>query len=150
MRAVIQRVARASVKVGEEVVGSIGRGVCVFVGISREDSDDDIEYIVRKILNVRLFESDKKRWDKSVKDEGLEVLCVSQFTLYGFLKGNKLDFHNSMNPEDASVFYSRFMDKMRSSYSHDKIQDGRFAAMMNVEIINDGPVTINLDSKNRD
>ncbi|VDM79290.1 unnamed protein product [Strongylus vulgaris] len=65
---------------------SIGRGVCVFVGISRDDKDDDIEYIVRKILNIRLFESDKKRWDKSVKDEDLEVLCVSQFTLYGILK----------------------------------------------------------------
>ncbi|XGW04130.1 hypothetical protein V3C99_015351, partial [Haemonchus contortus] len=86
MRAVIQRVARASVKVGEEVVSSIGRGVCVFVGISRDDKDDDIEYIVRKILNVRLFASENKRWDKSVKDEGLEILCVSQFTLYGFLK----------------------------------------------------------------
>ncbi|CAJ0591412.1 unnamed protein product [Cylicocyclus nassatus] len=150
MRAVIQRVAKASVKVGEEVVGSIGRGVCVFVGISKDDKEDDIEYIVRKILNIRLFESDKKRWDKSVKDEGLEVLCVSQFTLYGILKGNKLDFHNSMNPEDASAFYARFMDRMRSSYSHEKIQDGRFAAYMNVEIVNDGPVTINIDSKIKD
>ncbi|KHJ87488.1 D-tyrosyl-tRNA(Tyr) deacylase, partial [Oesophagostomum dentatum] len=131
-------------------ISSIGRGVCVFVGISREDKDEDIEYIVRKILNVRLFASDNKRWDKSVKDEGLEVLCVSQFTLYGFLKGNKLDFHNSMNPEDACAFYNRFMDKLRSSYPQEKIKDGRFAAMMNVEIVNDGPVTINLDSKNRD
>ncbi|VDL76103.1 unnamed protein product [Nippostrongylus brasiliensis] len=103
-------------------VGSIGRGVCVFVGISKDDNDDDIEYIVRKILNVRLFESDNKRWDKSVKDEGLEVLCVSQFTLYGFLKGNKLDFHNSMNPQDASLFYGRFMDKLRSSYLPENIQ----------------------------
>ncbi|WKY09743.1 hypothetical protein Q1695_002248 [Nippostrongylus brasiliensis] len=150
MRAVIQRVAKASVTVGEEIVGSIGRGVCVFVGISKDDNDDDIEYIVRKILNVRLFESDNKRWDKSVKDEGLEVLCVSQFTLYGFLKGNKLDFHNSMNPQDASLFYGRFMDKLRSSYLPENIQDGRFAAMMNVAIVNDGPVTINIDSRNRE
>ncbi|VDO96984.1 unnamed protein product [Heligmosomoides polygyrus] len=132
------------------MVGSIGRGVCVFVGISKDDNDEDIDYIVRKILNVRLFESDNKRWDKSAKDEGLEVLCVSQFTLYGFLKGNKLDFHNSMNPQDASLFYSRFMDRLRSSYLPEKVQDGRFAAMMNVEIVNDGPVTINLDSRNRD
>ncbi|WKY09744.1 hypothetical protein Q1695_002248 [Nippostrongylus brasiliensis] len=137
MRAVIQRVAKASVTVGEEIVGSIGRGVCVFVGISKDDNDDDIEYIVRKILNVRLFESDNKRWDKSVKDEGLEVLCVSQFTLYGFLK-------------DASLFYGRFMDKLRSSYLPENIQDGRFAAMMNVAIVNDGPVTINIDSRNRE
>ncbi|WKY09742.1 hypothetical protein Q1695_002248 [Nippostrongylus brasiliensis] len=132
MRAVIQRVAKASVTVGEEIVGRIDR--------SR----------VRKILNVRLFESDNKRWDKSVKDEGLEVLCVSQFTLYGFLKGNKLDFHNSMNPQDASLFYGRFMDKLRSSYLPENIQDGRFAAMMNVAIVNDGPVTINIDSRNRE
>uniref|UniRef100_A0A0K0CZ22 D-aminoacyl-tRNA deacylase n=1 Tax=Angiostrongylus cantonensis TaxID=6313 RepID=A0A0K0CZ22_ANGCA len=163
MRAIIQRVARASVKVGEEVVGSIGRGVCVLVGISRDDTDDDIEYIVRKILNVRLFESENKRWERSVKDEGLEVLCVSQFTLYGYLKamkdvgklnlvvfhGNKLDFHNSMNPQDASVFYGRFMDKLRSSYLPENVQDGRFASMMNVEIVNEGPVTITLDSKIR-
>ncbi|KAK6018543.1 D-tyrosyl-tRNA(Tyr) deacylase [Ostertagia ostertagi] len=118
-------------------VSSIGRGVCVFVGISREDNDEDIEYIVRKILNVRLFASENKRWDKSVKDEGLEVLCVSQFTLYGYLK-------------DASEFYARFMEKMRKSYSPENVQDGRFAAMMNVEIVNDGPVTISLDSKNKD
>nr|CAR63531.1 putative Prion-like-(Q/N-rich)-domain-bearing protein [Angiostrongylus cantonensis] len=149
MRAIIQRVARASVKVGEEVVGSIGRGVCVLVGISRDDTDDDIEYIVRKILNVRLFESENKRWERSVKDEGLEVLCVSQFTLYGYLKGNKLDFHNSMNPQDASVFYGRFMDKLRSSYLPENVQDGRFASMMNVEIVNEGPVTITFDSKIR-
>ncbi|KAE9412248.1 hypothetical protein Angca_010199, partial [Angiostrongylus cantonensis] len=135
-------------------VGSIGRGVCVLVGISRDDTDDDIEYIVRKILNVRLFESENKRWERSVKDEGLEVLCVSQFTLYGYLKvfvfhGNKLDFHNSMNPQDASVFYGRFMDKLRSSYLPENVQDGRFASMMNVEIVNEGPVTITLDSKIR-
>ncbi|VDO58035.1 unnamed protein product [Haemonchus placei] len=147
MRAVIQRVARASVKVGEEVVSSIGRGVCVFVGISRDDKDDDIEYIVRKILNVRLFASENKRWDKSVKDEGLEILCVSQFTLYGFLK---LDFHNSMNPQDASTFYSSFMEKLRTSYLPENVKDGRFAAMMNVEIVNDGPVTISIDSRKRD
>ncbi|XGW04127.1 hypothetical protein V3C99_015351 [Haemonchus contortus] len=150
MRAVIQRVARASVKVGEEVVSSIGRGVCVFVGISRDDKDDDIEYIVRKILNVRLFASENKRWDKSVKDEGLEILCVSQFTLYGFLKGNKLDFHNSMNPQDASTFYTSFMERLRASYLPENVKDGRFAAMMNVEIVNDGPVTISIDSRQRD
>ncbi|XGW04128.1 hypothetical protein V3C99_015351 [Haemonchus contortus] len=137
MRAVIQRVARASVKVGEEVVSSIGRGVCVFVGISRDDKDDDIEYIVRKILNVRLFASENKRWDKSVKDEGLEILCVSQFTLYGFLK-------------DASTFYTSFMERLRASYLPENVKDGRFAAMMNVEIVNDGPVTISIDSRQRD
>ncbi|KJH51494.1 D-tyrosyl-tRNA(Tyr) deacylase [Dictyocaulus viviparus] len=157
MRAVVQRVVRASVNVAEEVVGSIGRGICVLVGISRDDNDDDIEYIVRKILNVRLFEADNKRWEKSVKDEQLEVLCVSQFTLHAYLKsnqyyhfyGNKLDFHNSMSPQDASVFYGRFMDKLRDSYLSEKVKDGRFASMMNVEIVNDGPVTIILDSKIR-
>ncbi|KAK5965377.1 D-aminoacyl-tRNA deacylase [Trichostrongylus colubriformis] len=94
MRAIIQRVARASVTVGEEVVSSIGRGVCVFVGISRDDKDEDIEYVIRKILNVRLFESENKRWDKSVKDEELEVLCVSQFTLYGYLKVSTVSLAN--------------------------------------------------------
>ncbi|WKY09741.1 hypothetical protein Q1695_002248 [Nippostrongylus brasiliensis] len=123
---------------------------CKGVGDGRRGNRRIDRSRVRKILNVRLFESDNKRWDKSVKDEGLEVLCVSQFTLYGFLKGNKLDFHNSMNPQDASLFYGRFMDKLRSSYLPENIQDGRFAAMMNVAIVNDGPVTINIDSRNRE
>ncbi|CAJ0957196.1 unnamed protein product, partial [Mesorhabditis belari] len=152
MRAVIQRVTKASVTVGEEIVGSIGRGLCVLVGIHRDDKDDDMEYIVRKILNLRLFdcEGNGKKWDKSVKDLDLEVISISQFTLFGQLKGNKVDFHNSMGPNEAGAFYARFLEALKKAHKLERIQDGKFAAYMSVNIENDGPVTINLDSKNRE
>uniref|UniRef100_A0A914N165 D-aminoacyl-tRNA deacylase n=1 Tax=Meloidogyne incognita TaxID=6306 RepID=A0A914N165_MELIC len=110
MKAIIQRVCKASVVVEQETISSIGRGICVLIGIGREDGDEDIEYMVRKILNLRIFEDPEngKRWDKSVVDLGLEVLSVSQFTLHALIKGNKLDFHRSMNPEDAPILFKIF------------------------------------------
>ncbi|KAI6212821.1 hypothetical protein M3Y94_00074300 [Aphelenchoides besseyi] len=149
MRLVIQRVTRAAVSVDGQLISEIGRGLCVLVGICREDTDDDIDYGVRKLLNLRFFDNseNEKRWDKSVKDRQFEILCVSQFTLHAIMKGNKLDFHRSMAPNESSTFYERFLDKLRSSYVADKVKDGKFGAYMNVQIENDGPVTINLDSK---
>ncbi|KAL3106549.1 hypothetical protein niasHT_016770 [Heterodera trifolii] len=152
MRAVVQRVSRASVVVEQEVVSSVGRGLCVLVGLCREDGDDDIEYIVRKLLNLRLFEhpEKQKRWDASVKELGLDILCVSQFTLHACIKGNKLDFHRSMGPEKAPLIYEQFLQRLRNNYEPERVKDGKFGAMMSVQIENDGPVTINLDSKRRD
>ncbi|KAF8384277.1 pqn-68, partial [Pristionchus pacificus] len=151
MRAVIQKVTKASVTVGGDIVGSINRGLCVLVGINRDDGQEDVEYIIRKILNTRLFASEEgKKWDKSVKDMNLQVLCVSQFTLFGYLKGNSLDFHVAMSPDKAKPFYEDFLAQMGKTYQQDKIEDGRFGAMMSVLIENDGPVTILLDSKKRD
>ncbi|KAH7697480.1 D-tyrosyl-tRNA(Tyr) deacylase [Aphelenchoides avenae] len=152
MRVVIQRVAAANVTVGQELVSSIGRGVCVLVGISRDDNAEDVEYIVRKILNLRLFSNPEtsKAWDKSVKDLNLEVLCVSQFTLHAKIQGNKLDFHRSMSPQEAPAFYADFMQKLRNAYDPGRVKDGVFGAMMNVSIENDGPVTITIDSKTKD
>uniref|UniRef100_A0A915P3X4 D-aminoacyl-tRNA deacylase n=1 Tax=Meloidogyne floridensis TaxID=298350 RepID=A0A915P3X4_9BILA len=151
-KAIIQRVCKASVVVEQETISSIGRGICVLIGISREDGDEDIEYMVRKILNLRIFEDPEngKRWDKSVVDLGLEVLSVSQFTLHALIKGNKLDFHRSMNPEDAPQFYLKYLEKLKSKYIPEKIKDGKFGAFMSVHIENDGPVTISLDSKERE
>uniref|UniRef100_A0A1I7ZKK1 D-aminoacyl-tRNA deacylase n=1 Tax=Steinernema glaseri TaxID=37863 RepID=A0A1I7ZKK1_9BILA len=100
---------------------------------------------------MRLFpnEDSDKRWDKSVKDLGLEILCVSQFTLHATLKGNKPDFHRAMAPSEAPDFYANFLAQLRKSYKPELIKDGRFGEMMNVSIVNDGPVTMMIDSKNR-
>lgn len=147
MRAVIQRVRSAAVNVEGRLVSSIGRGLCVLVGIHRDDSDDDIEYIVRKILNLKLFDDDGgKRWRQSARDLQYEVLCVSQFTLYGTLKGNKPDFHLAMEGERSKQFYERFLHKIRSEYREDLVKDGEFGALMQVDIQNDGPVTLEIES----
>ena len=137
MKAIIQRVSSASVTVDGQVVSgwlfsqlllpqisSIGRGICVLVGLCREDNDEDTEYIVRKLLNLRLFECPEKgrRWDKSVKDLGLEVLSVSQFTLHARIKGNKLDFHHSMGADEAPNFYAKFMEKLRADYVPERVK----------------------------
>ncbi|XP_043651793.1 D-aminoacyl-tRNA deacylase isoform X2 [Drosophila teissieri] len=101
---------------------------------------------VRKILALRLFEEEGKRWQKSVKDLNLELLCVSQFTLYHRLKGNKPDFSAAMKGEEAQELYNHFLDRLGQSYDSSKIKDGKFGAYMQVHIENDGPVTINLES----
>ncbi|XP_030003266.1 D-aminoacyl-tRNA deacylase 1 [Sphaeramia orbicularis] len=147
MKAIIQRVTKATVTVGEEQISSVGRGLCVLLGISVEDTQRDVDYIVRKILNLRLFEDDSGRaWTKSVMDRDFEVLCVSQFTLQCILKGNKPDFHSAMPAELAQPFYNSFLENMRSSYKPELIKDGKFGAYMQVHIQNDGPVTIELTS----
>ncbi|XP_076033448.1 D-aminoacyl-tRNA deacylase [Oratosquilla oratoria] len=147
MRAVIQRVQKASVCVNGETVSTIGRGLCVLIGIHKNDSRDDMEYMVRKILNIRLFEDTSgKRWNLSVKDLGLEVLCISQFTLYCEMKGNKPDYRHAMGGDLSKEFYENFLTHMRGQYKPEKIKDGIFGAMMQVDIQNDGPVTVNIDS----
>ncbi|XP_029367035.1 D-aminoacyl-tRNA deacylase 1 [Echeneis naucrates] len=147
MRAIVQRVTKANVTVGEEQVCSIGRGLCVLLGISVNDTQRDADYIVRKILNLRLFEDENgKAWSKSVMERDFEVLCVSQFTLQCILKGNKPDFHLAMPAELAQPFYDSILENMRSSYKPECIKDGKFGAYMQVHIQNDGPVTIELTS----
>ncbi|XP_073334072.1 D-aminoacyl-tRNA deacylase 1 [Pagrus major] len=147
MRAIIQRVTKATVTVGEEQISSVGRGLCILLGISVEDTQRDADYIVRKILNLRLFEDENGRaWSKSVMEKDFEVLCVSQFTLQCILKGNKPDFHSAMPAELAQPFYNSILESMRSAYKPELIKDGEFGAYMQVHIQNDGPVTIELTS----
>ncbi|XP_064472262.1 D-aminoacyl-tRNA deacylase 1-like isoform X2 [Ornithodoros turicata] len=147
MRAVIQRVASAAVSVDGRVISSIGRGLCVLIGVHRDDSEDDMEYIIRKILNLKLFDDDSgKRWRHSVRDLKLEVLCVSQFTLYCTLKGNKPDFHQAMDGERSKSFYSEFLRRLKSEHGGALVKDGEFGALMQVDIRNDGPVTVELES----
>jgi len=148
MRAVVQRVASASVEVEGRIVSAIGAGLLVLVGLHESDVDSDAEYICRKVLNMRLFPNEKtgKNWDQNVMQINYGVLLVSQFTLYGILKGNKPDFHVAMSPERAKPFYASLVDKFRLSYNPDAVKDGIFGAMMKVNLVNDGPVTMQLDS----
>lgn len=145
MKALIQRVTRASVSVDGKIISSIGKGLLVFVGIGLDDAPRDCEYLTRKILNLRVFDGEKSFADKSVQDLGLEILFVSQFTLFADCnKGNRPSFSHAMPPDKAKVFYQDFIDQFRLQYP--KIKDGVFGANMQVELVNDGPVTILLDS----
>ncbi|KAI9198556.1 hypothetical protein LWI28_018141 [Acer negundo] len=148
MRAVVQRVTSASVEVDGSIVSEIGPGLLVLVGIHEADCESDSDYICRKVLNMRLFpnENTGKGWDLNVMQKKYGVLLVSQFTLYGIMKGNKPDFHVAMPPQKAKPFYESVVDKFRKSYNPDAIKDGVFGAMMKVNLVNDGPVTMQLDS----
>ncbi|WOL06978.1 D-tyrosyl-tRNA(Tyr) deacylase [Canna indica] len=148
MRAVVQRVLSASVEVEGRVVSEIGPGLLVLVGVHEADTEADADYICRKVLNMRLFPNATtgKAWDLSVKQCNFGVLLVSQFTLYGILKGNKPDFHVAMPPQKAKPFYESLVEKFRKSYTSDAVKDGVFGAMMKVNLVNDGPVTMQLDS----
>ena len=150
MKAVLQRVVSGSVTVGGEVVSSIGRGIVALIGIHRDDTRADLEYIVRKLVSLRMWEDEGgRRWAKSAKDLDYEILCVSQFTLYHVMKGNKPDFHLAMAGEKSKLFYEDFLSEMKKAHSsEEKIKDGVFGAMMEVNIVNDGPVTLELDSAN--
>jgi D-tyrosyl-tRNA(Tyr) deacylase len=147
MRAVVQRVTKASVTVNDELISSIGKGLCVLVGISRDDTDTDIEYMVRKLLNLRLWDGDDgKRWMHSLSQRKYEILCVSQFTLYHVLKGNSPDFHHAMPASESKEFFDKFISKLKATYDTDLVKEGKFGNYMQVHIQGDGPVTIQLES----
>ncbi|XP_076636111.1 D-aminoacyl-tRNA deacylase [Colletes latitarsis] len=147
MKAVIQRVTNASVSVDGEIISNIGKGLCILIGIKREDSMEDMKYIVRKILNTKIFDGDNgKKWSASVMDKQYEILCISQFTLYHSLKGNRLDFHRAMPAQDSESFYNKFLTELSRNYKPELIKDGKFGAMMEVNIQNSGPVTLEIES----
>ncbi|KAJ2726043.1 D-tyrosyl-tRNA(Tyr) deacylase [Coemansia sp. Benny D115] len=150
MRAVLQKVVQASVTVNDQIVGKIGPGICVLVGINQTDTQQDMDYIINKLLNVRVFEdpNTNSMWKKSVKDMDYQILLVSQFTLYGkTTKGSKPDFHEAMKSVESKEFFNRFVQKMGQMYKKDKIETGEFGAMMQVALVNDGPVTLQIDSR---
>ena len=149
----MQRVLRAGVTVNGEPVASIHHGLCALVGIAHDDTDKDVEYSVRKLLQLRLFANPetKKGWDKNVLDVDGSILLVSQFTLCHVLKGNKPDFHNAMSGPQAKVLFDKMVDAVRAAHSDpSKVQTGAFGEHMHVNIENDGPVTIQLNSKGED
>ncbi|XP_076383304.1 D-aminoacyl-tRNA deacylase isoform X1 [Megalopta genalis] len=147
MKAVIQRVTKASVSVNGEIVNSIGNGLCILIGIKRDDTLEDIKYIVKKILNTKIFDDNNdKRWGANVMDKQYEILCISQFTLYHNLKGNRLDFHRAMPAQESEPFYNNFLAELGKNYKPELVKDGKFGAMMEVNIQNSGPVTIEVES----
>lgn len=145
MRALVQRVTKASVVVNENLVSQIGNGILVFAGFTHNDTIDDIEYIVNKIINLRIFDDSNGVMNLSVIDKNYEVLSVSQFTLYGDTKkGNRPSYVNALNHEEASKLYDIFNQKLKEKL-HDKVSIGIFRSDMKVSLINDGPITIMIE-----
>ncbi|KAE9395380.1 D-tyrosyl-tRNA deacylase [Gymnopus androsaceus JB14] len=151
MRAIIQRVTAASVTVDNEVISQISRGLMVLVGIGTDDTSADSSVLINKILNLRVFDDPVdfgKMWRASVKDIEGEILCISQFTLLANTsKGNKPDFHRAMSASSSQEMYAAFLEQLQRAYKAEKVKDGRFGAMMNVSLTNEGPVTFTLDSR---
>lgn len=147
MRAVIQRVKRAKVKVGTHTVGKIGRGLLILLGVTHSDDLTDADYLVDKIIKLRIFNDADGKMNLSLKDTLGEMLVVSQFTLYGDTRrGRRPSFVEAASGENALRWYKYFVAKAQGSI--EKVATGEFGAMMDVELVNDGPVTIILDSKN--
>lgn len=145
MRAVIQRVSRAQVSVDSELCGKIDRGLLVFLGVGNSDTEADADYLVEKILGLRIFEDQTGKMNLSVVDTGGSMLVVSQFTLYGDVRrGKRPSFDDAAPADRGRHLYEYFVEKVRAASM--VCETGRFRAMMKVELVNDGPVTILLDS----
>ena len=145
MRAVVQRVSRARVTVGDEIVGEIGRGLLVLLGVGRDDKESDADYLAGKIASLRIFDDENGKINLALADIEGAVLAVSQFTLYAdTLKGNRPAFNLAAPPERARQLYGYFVAKIRATGL--RCETGKFQAAMQVELVNDGPVTILLDS----
>ena len=148
MRALIQRVTGASVTVEGEGVGAIGSGLVVLLGVHREDTEEDATYLVDKIVNLRLFPDDRGRFDRSAIETGADLLVVSQFTLYASTrKGRRPSFVEAAAPEEAEPLFQKAVELFRRSGL--TVETGRFQKHMLVEVHNDGPVTLMLDSQDR-
>ena len=148
MRAVIQRVSSARVRVGQDVVGEIGKGLLVFAGVDKADGFEDIKYIAGKVRDLRIFEDAEGKMNLPVGDAGGAVLVVSQFTLYGDCRrGRRPSFDEAAAPDAARPIYDALVTELRTSSVN--VETGEFQAQMQVELVNDGPVTILLDSQRR-
>ena len=145
MRAVVQRVSRAKVTVNEWIAGEIGLGLVVLLGVGREDTESDVNYLAEKIAGLRIFEDHDGKMNLSILDVGGSVLAVSQFTLYGDVRrGKRPSFDAAAPPDPARRLYELFVERIRAAGL--RCETGRFQEMMQVELVNEGPVTILLDS----
>ncbi|QQE47443.1 D-tyrosyl-tRNA(Tyr) deacylase [Peptoniphilus harei] len=145
MRGVVQRVKRASVSVDDEVISKIDKGIMLLLGIEANDDEKDLEYIVKKVSKLRIFDDEEGVMNKSLLDYDLEILVVSQFTLYGDArKGNRPSYIRSAKFDEGIILYEKFIEEMKNLGI--KVSVGEYGADMDVELINDGPVTILLDS----
>jgi D-tyrosyl-tRNA(Tyr) deacylase len=148
VRAVIQRVKGAQVRVGDKTVGKIGKGLLVLLGVENGDSTEDVEHLASKTLELRIFEDNASKMNLSVQDIRGEIMVVSQFTLLGDCrKGRRPSFTDAAPPQLAKDLYEQFISQL--SHAHLKVEHGEFQAMMEVHLINDGPVTFILDSRKR-
>jgi D-tyrosyl-tRNA(Tyr) deacylase len=146
VRAVVQRVSEASVSVDGKVTGSVGSGLCVLVGVGHDDTDEDAEWMADKVVDLRIFEDEQGKMNRSVVDVGGGVLAISQFTLFGDArKGTRPGFVDAARPEVAQPLYARFCERVRARGLN--VGEGVFRATMQVRIVNEGPVTLLLDSK---
>ena len=147
MRIIIQRVTEASVSIDGKVAGAIGQGLLLLVGVGPDDTAEDLAYAVRKIVNMRIFSDDNGKMNLSVQDIKGKILSISQFTLFADTKkGNRPTFTEAAHPDMASQFYDQFNQELAQFVT---VQTGVFGADMQVSLVNDGPVTINLDTKVR-
>ncbi|WP_195443071.1 D-aminoacyl-tRNA deacylase [Peptoniphilus harei] len=145
MRGVVQRVKRASVSVDGKVISKIDKGIMLLLGIEANDDEKDLEYFIKKVSKLRIFDDEEGVMNKSLLDYGLEILVVSQFTLYGDArKGNRPSYIRSAKFDDGIILYEKFIEEMKNLGI--KVSVGEYGADMDVELINDGPVTILLDS----
>lgn len=150
MRTVIQRVLQSSVKVNGETCGEIGKGLNILVGIEDCDNDEDIEWICRKIVNLRIFDDDNGVMNRSILETGGDILVISQFTLYASTrKGNRPSYIKAAKPETSVPIYEKFIKKLEL-FLGKQVKKGIFGADMKVFILNDGPVTILIDTKNKE
>ncbi len=148
MRAVVQRVRRASVSVEESIVGEIGDGLLVLLGIAQDDTESDVKYLAEKITQLRIFDDAEGKMNLSLMETGGALLVVSQFTLYGDVRrGRRPSWIEAAQPETAEPLYEKFVAEARRCVR--KVETGSFRRMMQVELVNDGPVTILLDSRKK-
>ena len=148
MKAVIQRVKSASVSVDDKIIGEIATGFLILLGVEQSDTQDDLDYLVKKTIGLRIFKDDNKNMNLSIKDIGGEALVVSQFTLCADTsRGRRPSFIKAANPEEADSMYQQFCEQL--TMNNLSVQAGKFGAMMDVSLVNDGPVTILLDSREK-
>ena len=146
MRCVVQRVTEASVTVNGETVGAVGAGLMVLIGVSTEDTDADLKYMAEKVPNLRIFDDENGVMNRSVIDAGGSILAVSQFTLYGDARGGRRpSYIRAAKPDEANAMYERLVAAWRAKGIH--VETGRFRTEMKVSLVNDGPVTILIDSE---
>ncbi|MBN2572800.1 MAG: D-tyrosyl-tRNA(Tyr) deacylase [Ignavibacteriales bacterium] len=149
MRALMQRVSKGAVTIrGQNIRNEIGKGLVILLGVREGDTFEDLVFVADKCCNLRIFSDENDKMNLALKDVNGEVLIISQFTLYGDTrKGNRPSFTDSAKPEIAEDFYNKFMQRVKENIGEEKVKSGEFGAMMDVEIFNDGPVTILVESK---
>jgi D-tyrosyl-tRNA(Tyr) deacylase len=146
MKVVVQRVTKASVKVDNKIVGQIGKGILLLIGVAETDTIEDIDFVADKCVNLRIFEDEDDKMNRSLLDVGGEVLAISQFTLLGNTKkGRRPSFIEAAHPEKGEDYYNKFIDRLKSH--NVRVSCGIFGAMMDVELMNYGPVTIIVENK---